>query len=121
MEIIDIHTDDRGYIKAVKGLLKDHKEFTFVELKKGYARGGCYHSEDEWFAVIEGKIKTIIGDKEIICEKGYSGKFPKHSPHAFIGLEDSIIIEWGIKTEEKEKDVKDKKLRDKVDEINKFK
>lgn len=121
VEIIDIHNDERGYIKAVKNLLKDNREFSFLEVKEGFARGGCFHTEDEWFVVIEGKIKVILGDKESIFSKGESGKLPKLTPHAFFGLQDSIVSEWGIKTEEKEKDKKDKALRELVDNANKLK
>lgn len=121
VEIVHIHNDKRGYIKAVKDLLQENREFTFLELKEGFARGGCYHTEDEWFVVINGKIKLILGEKEQICDKGYAGKLPKTVPHAFIGIEDSIVAEWGIKTQEKENDVKDKNLRAIVDNINNLK
>ncbi|GIU68444.1 MAG: hypothetical protein KatS3mg093_331 [Candidatus Parcubacteria bacterium] len=119
MELKKIHEDKRGYIYLVKDLLDGGKEFTFLEIKKGYARGGCMHSEDEYFVVLAGKIKYIHGDLEEIVSMGESKKIPAREPHAFIALEDSIVSEWGVTTEEKEKDKKDPKLRGLIDKINK--
>lgn len=119
MKLEKIHEDARGGIYLVKDLLEDNKEFTFMEIKKGYARGGCIHSNKEYFAVVKGKVKFIIGDDEKIFEAGASGYYNAGTPHAFIGLEDSIVSEWGITTEEKNLDKKDSALRKMVDEINK--
>jgi len=119
VELVPIHKDERGEILAVKGLLEDNREFTFLGVKAGFARGGCLHTEDEWFVVINGKIKVVIGNEEKLFSKGESALLPKGTPHAFVGVEDSIVAEWGIKTQEKENDIKDKELREKVDSINK--
>lgn len=118
MDLKLIHEDKRGYIYLVEGLLEDNKEFTFMEIKKGFARGGCLHSNKEYFAVIKGKVNFIIGDEEKVLEAGYSGSFPAGTPHAFVGIEDSIVSEWGITSEEKKLDKKDLPLRKIVDEIN---
>lgn len=118
MELKKIHEDKRGYIYLVKDLLKDNKEFTFLEIRKGFARGGCLHSKDEFFSVIKGKIEYIHGDKKEIVSVGQGGKIPVFEPHAFIALEDSIVCEWGITTEEKEMDKKDPKLREIIDKLN---
>ena len=113
-----IHEDKRGAIYLIQDLLGDNKEINLLEIKKGYARGGCYHSNNENFVVIKGKVKFICGDKEKKVSKGESGEIPAFQPHAFIALEDSIVSEWGITTEEKEKDTKDPKLREIIDKIN---
>jgi len=118
LELNKIHTDQRGYIYLVKDLLKNDKEFTFLEIKKGYARGGCLHSKDENFVVIKGQVKVICGNREWEAKQGDSGVFPAFEPHAFIALEDSIVSEWGITTEEKEMDKKDPKLREIIDQAN---
>ncbi len=113
-----ITEDERGYIYLVNNLLNEKREFTFMEIKKGFARGGCFHSCDENFVVIKGKLRYICGDMEKEVVKGDSEKIPAFTPHAFIALEDSIVSEWGVTTEEKEKDKKDEKLRNFVDKIN---
>ena len=118
MELNKIHEDKRGYIYLVKDLLEDGKEFTFLEVKKGAARGGCLHSQDEYFVVVKGKINYVFGDKEEIVSCGESRKIPKGVPHAFIGIEDSIVSEWGITSEEKGMDKKDPEMRKKIDEMN---
>jgi mannose-6-phosphate isomerase-like protein (cupin superfamily) len=118
MELKKIHEDERGFIYLVKDLLEDSKEFTFLEIKKGFARGGCLHSNDENFLIVKGKVRCITGEQERILDAGESGTFPAKVPHAFIALEDSIVSEFGITTEEKEKDVKDPKLRQIIDKIN---
>lgn len=119
MKLERIHEDKRGAIYLVEGLLEDKKEYTFMEINQGYARGGCFHTNDEYFTVIKGKVKYICGVNENILEAGNAGRIPAHEPHAFIAIEDSIVSEWGITSEEKRLDVKDSKLRSLVDAINK--
>ena len=118
MELIKINEDERGFIYVVKDLLEGNKEFTLLEIKKGAARGGCLHSKDEYFAVISGKVKIISGDKEWEAKAGDSGSFLANTPHAFIGIEDSIISEWGMTFQEKTLNLKDDSLRKLVDETN---
>ena len=117
-KLIKITEDKRGAIFLVENLLKDEKEFTFMEIKKGFARGGCIHDNNEFFVVLKGKVKFILGENEKDLVEGESGLISMGQPHAFIALEDSIVSEWGITTEEKKKDIKDKKLRERVEEIN---
>jgi len=119
VEFKKIHEDKRGAIHVLMDFLEDGKEFAFLEVKKGYARGGCFHSKDEHLAVIKGKIKLILGEEEKIISQGESIFIPSKTPHAFIGVDDSsIVAEWGITTQEKQSDIKDPELRSKVDEIN---
>jgi len=118
MELKKIHGDKRGYIYLVENLLENGKEFTFLEVKKGAARGGCLHENDEYFVVIKGKIKYIHGNKEEIISQGESKTIPAEEAHAFIGIEDSIVSEWGITSEEKGMDKKDSEMRKMIDEIN---
>ena len=123
MELKKIHADARGSINLVQDLLSNNKEFTFMEINKGFARGGCYHLNKENFVVIKGKIRQIYGPingpyEDKILEQGESGLINPGIAHAFIALEDSIVSEWGIATSEKEADVKDPVLRRVVDEYN---
>lgn len=118
MELKKIHEDERRSIHLVSGLLPEEREFTFIDLHKGKAIGGCYHTEDEYYAIIKGKVKVIIGEEEKEAVAGDSGTFPKGVSHGFIAIEDSIVSEWGIKTSEKECDVKDIAMRERLDEIN---
>ena len=118
MELKKIHEDTRGGIYLIDGLLENGKEVTFLELKTGYARGGCKHSENEHMVVIKGKIKLILGDKEEILSAGDARLLPKDTGHTFIGLEDSIVCEWGITSEEKDARNRDIEMRKYVDEIN---
>jgi len=123
MELKKIHTDVRGSINLMQDLLEDNKEFTFMEINKGFSRGGCYHSNKENFVVIKGKVRYVYGpingpyNDKILCA-GESGLIEPKLAHAFIALEDSIVSEWGITTSEKEADVKDSVLRKVVDEYN---
>jgi len=114
-----VNEDVRGAIFVVENLLEDNKEFTFLEIKEGFARGGCVHDNEEFFVVIKGKVKFVCGNNEKILVQGESAVIPAKNPHAFFALEDSIVSEWGITTEEKKKDIKDKELRARVDKVNK--
>jgi len=117
-KLLKIHEDKRGAIFLVDGLLEDNKEFTFLEVKKGAARGGCLHANDENLAIVKGKIEYLCGDKKEILSQGESRIIPAFQPHAFIGLEDSIVSEWGITSEEKNMDKKDLDMRMMIDKIN---
>ena len=119
IELKKIHEDQRGYIYLVKNLLSDDREFTFLETKKGFARGGCLHSKDENLVVIKGKIRYMFGDEEKIMSQGESTIIPAGVPHAWVALEDSILSEWGITSEEKGMDVKNPEMRKIIDEMNK--
>jgi len=118
MELKKIHEDARGGIYLVQDLLEGGKEFTFLEVKQGYARGGCLHSNDEYFVVVKGKIEYWHGDQKEIVSIGESRKIPAREAHAFMGLEDSIVSEWGITSEEKGMDRKDSEMRGLIDKIN---
>lgn len=117
-EMKKIHEDKRGGIYLVKNMLEDNKEFTFLEIKKGSARGGCLHSNNEYFVVVKGKIEYVCGNSSEVVSEGESRMIPAQKAHAFIGLEDSIVSEWGITSEEKNFDKKDTNLRRIVDDIN---
>lgn len=98
-------SDKRGSIYLIENLLSNNAEFTFMEIKSGFARGGCYHEKDERFVVLSGYaeyITVVKGQihKLNICE-GIAGFIPAGLPHAFVALTDCIISEWGISTEEK--------------------
>jgi mannose-6-phosphate isomerase-like protein (cupin superfamily) len=118
MELKKIFEDKRGYIYLVNELFDGGKEFTFLEIKDGFARGGCLHSKDEHLVVLKGCITFICGDNEETLVKGDSRVIPAEKPHAFIALKDSIVSEWGITSEDKKMDGKDLVLRSKVDRIN---
>lgn len=112
-----IHKDDRGEIYIIEGDLKEHKEIALLFTKKSFARGGCVHNlNDEHLTVLEGKIHFFTKDKEFILEKGKSITTIRNTPHYFISLEDSLVMEWGCVPEEKAE--KYKPLRDIVDKIN---
>ena|SRR3989344_3685158 len=118
MDMKKIFEDKRGYIYLVEDLFEGGKEFTFLEIKKGFARGGCLHSKDEYIVVLKGSITFICGDVEEVLKKGDSRKISAEEPHAFIALEDSIVSEWGITSKDKKMDRKNSELRAKVDKIN---
>lgn len=118
LKLNQIHKDKRGKIYLLKGDLKEHREITVFSTKKGFARGGCIHEfNGEINTVLEGKIRYTIGTKKVLLKKGQSIKIPKKTPHYFIALADSLVVEWGANPEEKIK--KYKPFREIVDKINK--
>ncbi len=116
-----VHKDKRGeiYVLSVVG-----KELTFLITKKGYARGGCVHKiNHENVFVLSGKIKYVIKGVhknnniyKQICDEGARAETFKGTPHYFVSLTDSIVMEWGATKAEKDK--KYKPFRDIVNKIN---
>ncbi len=115
-----IHEDNRGYIYLISNLLENNKEFTFLETKTGYARGGCLHPRDEYLVIVKGRIKLLLGDEEKVLSMGESIKIPANKTHAWVALEDSITAEWGVTEEEKKgRDLELRKIIDQINEANK--
>lgn len=117
-QITLIHSDERGqiWILLIKG-----KEHTFLVTHQGFARGGCVHPlSNEYAVIIKGRVEYHVkGRKPRIYRTGQSLMIPRNHPHYFVALEDSIILEWGAKPQEK--DIRNKEWRRKVDEINEAK
>lgn len=119
LKISKVHEDERRSINVIPNLLSEGREFSIINLKKGKAIGGCFHKEKEFFTIVKGKVLTIVGDTELIAYPGISRMIPANMPHLFQAIgEDAIVIEWGIKTEDKITDKKDPKLKELVDKIN---
>lgn len=117
MEFKEVHSDERRTILANTDLLKG-KEISIIKLKKGKAIGGCIHSVDEYYAVISGCVIVTKQFENTVGMPGDAGTFYAGTPHAFFAEEDSIIMEWGVTPEEKQKDLKDNELLNKVKEFN---
>lgn len=115
MQLTKIHTDERGEIWI---LLINGKEHTLLLTKPKYARGGCIHRySDEYCVVLDGAIEYHIrGRKVKKYAKGDSLFIPRNTPHYFIALEPSFVMEWGPAPEEKKE--KCKSWRKKVEKIN---
>lgn len=117
LNLEQIHKDERGEINLLKGMMQ-YPEITLFTTKKGFARGGCIHKiNTEFNVVLEGEIKYLIGQKEILMKAGDTAIIPKNTPHYFISLTDSLVAEWGCNPEEKVE--KHKEFREMVDNINK--
>ena len=119
IELIKIHDDARGEIYLLQGDFVEHEEITVFITRETFARGGCIHKiNDEFCVVLEGKIKYFIGDNEPkIFQKGQSVTIPSNTPHYFLSLTDSLVLEWGATPQEKKE--KHELFRKKVEEINK--
>lgn len=117
MKLDTIHKDRRGSICLVTGDLKQFQEVTIFTTNNGFARGGCIHKKsDEFATVIEGAVRYRIGSRDSILVCGQSLTIPKNTPHYFVSLVDSVVMEWGATPEEKtEKHLATRKI---VDEIN---
>ena len=119
LKLETIHNDFRGAIHSITGNELKYPELVILTAKKDVARGGCIHNKsNEYFFVIQGKVIYYIGNinKGKRYSTGMGGVIPKKTPHYFIALEDSIVLEWGATPEEKIN--KHKEFRKMVDDIN---
>jgi uncharacterized cupin superfamily protein len=117
MKLDLIHTDIRGSISTVTGL-KKFPELVIVETKEGFARGGCVHTEDEFCTVVEGRIVLYFGTCCEVVIPGNTVKIKANTPHYFISITDSVVMEWGPSPKFNEKNIK---MRAIVDKINREK
>lgn len=94
-----VFEDDRGEIYVITGLEKD---VVINTTKKGYARGGCYHEQnDEHFVVIKGMVRLYVDGHEEVYHSGMTEYIPKGAPHMMKALTDCVTMEWGSTREEK--------------------
>jgi len=111
-----IHSDDRGSISIMTGL-QSYPEVTVFQTKAGHARGGCIHRlSKEFVCVIEGIISYVTPDDISVLTAGESYVIEKETPHYFVSVTDSVVLEWGATVEEKKE--KDPLFRAIVDKIN---
>ena len=118
MKLVKVHSDDRRSIHVLQNLLKDKKEFSIIKLKKNKAIGGCMHNDKEYYIILEGKVMVRTNNSEIEGKMGDGGIFHKNTPHMFIGLEDSIICEFGITEDEKINSPKHIQMLEEVKRLN---
>ena len=101
MEFNRIYLDERGEINSITGL-NQYEELAIFTTKKGNARGGCVHNiNDEYCVVIEGVITFYLDGVAFNMTAGQSIKIERGSPHYYIAVTDSVVIEWGATAEEK--------------------
>lgn len=117
MEFKEVHSDERRTIYANSELL-DGKEISIITLKEGNAIGGCYHSSEEYYVVLKGKVEIWNGTQRYIATQGDAGTFLAGRPHSFIAKEDSIVMEYGISEEEKKSNKKDTEMLNAINKIN---
>lgn len=91
------HTDKRGNITDIlDGIVVD--SVTIVNSKKGAIRGNHYHKKTSQYSyVLDGKFKLYTQQKgkkikQKIVKKGDLVINPPYERHAFVALEDSILL-----------------------------
>jgi len=117
MKFHEIHKDSRGSINILtEDMALD--EVTVFTTRKGFARGGCIHNiNDEYTCVVEGEVEYCIGDETQNLKMGESLIIPKGTPHYFVSLTDSIVLEWGASPAEKmEKHAEFRRIVEKINE-----
>lgn len=105
MKINNIHSDNRGFIKALTGDLQTCPEIAIMKTNAGCARGGCIHRKNkEHLCVLEGSIEYVYGDENVhvMLQQGQSITIEPNTPHFFLSLSDSLVAEWGATLEEKQ-------------------
>lgn len=120
MKLKEIQKDDRGTISLLEEGFKNLEEVTIFHTNEGYARGGCIHNiHDEYVCVIEGVIEYVAGEIKKKLFQGDTLKIPAKTPHYFISLIPSIVMEWGcLPSEKKEKHLETRKIVDKINQSN---
>jgi len=113
MNITKAHEDRRGYTYSLKDDNLVYPEVSIFFTKKGFARGGCIHDDDEYFCVVSGEVCLVL-DGMFQLSDGMVKKILKDTPHYFVAQTNCIVMEWGCQ----EKGQKDPDYRDIVKQIN---
>jgi quercetin dioxygenase-like cupin family protein len=64
-----------------------------VYLKKGSTVPRHSHVNEQIMLLLEGKLKFVFDDHEVIVEPGQNLQIPGHEPHGVETLEDSIALD----------------------------
>lgn len=115
MNLIKIQEDKRGEFWALEGFTS-FPEIKIIKTKKGIARGGCVHQEEEFFQVIEGMVLLFIGSNMEIVSSGRVIRIPENTPHYIISQTDSTIMEWGCNPKNNTKDPQSLKIVEVINE-----
>ena len=126
MKLKQIQSDERGSISLLEEGFKNLQEVTVFHTYAGFARGGCVHNiHDEHVCVVEGVIEYFCYDEkglEVKKQRLFQGdtiKIKSRTPHYFIAMLDSVVMEWGATPgEKKEKHKETRKIVDKINEQN---
>jgi hypothetical protein len=99
-EMKTIHKDARG---TIYGFYFGDTEYILLVTNKGFARGGCIHRfHDEHAVILKGSVEYHIRGKPVkVFKEGDTVLVKKNTPHYFIALKPSIVMEWGPFPEEK--------------------
>lgn len=95
LELVFEGEDSRG---KVWSFMIGDIEYILFYTKKGYMRGGDYHSAKQYNTVLQGKIlfitKKLGMEFPNTYEDGQSVTTEKNIPHYMLSLTDSWMLEW---------------------------
>ena len=106
-------------VNTITGDLGNIPEISVFETFKTKARGGCIHEHSsEHICVLVGEIYFVYGfdSQTRVLSAGESITIPQMTPHYFLSLVDSVVMEFGPQMEEKNKHYQP--FRQIVEEIN---
>jgi hypothetical protein len=107
MKLDIVHTDKRGVIASLTDDLIKHEVAIFTT-KAGKARGGCVHDiNNEELVVIGGHIELYLVRKDgvkvrFVLIEGMEFKIKARTPHYYVAVKDSVVMEFGTTIEEKQ-------------------
>jgi transcriptional regulator with XRE-family HTH domain len=97
--LLDLHSDDDVVIRPTPTRSRERTTWmlsrptsstTAVKLRLKPTRGAPQqkvHPGHDWFFVIEGRVRLLLGEREIIVETGQAAEFATMTPHAFHALD----------------------------------
>lgn len=50
------------------------------------------HPGHDWFFVLEGRVRLLLGEREIIVESGEAAEFATMTPHALVAIDDGAEV-----------------------------
>ena len=50
------------------------------------------HPGHDWFVVIEGRVRLLLGDREMIVETGEAAEFATMTPHAVAAIDEPAEV-----------------------------
>ena len=82
-----------GELQAKPLIMGEHMTFLEIQYTKGVGTPLHTHAHESLVYLVRGKIKTTIGNQDLILEPGDACLHPVGVPHTVEALEDSTIVE----------------------------
>ncbi len=88
-----VEHEQMGPLIARRAVHSERMTIARIYIKEGGVVPRHHHENEQVSQVLEGKLRFIFDDKEIVASAGDIIEIPSHEPHKVVALEDSVALD----------------------------